>query len=106
MQALQHFDDLMRRIFFIPWYFDDAILTDFRPDVFINIQDDYFTINIALMMMVIRTTIMMTLMMMSMMMSMIHSFINSLIPNIDIALLQVHYYSQALPTTASILCRS
>jgi len=28
------------------------------------------------------------------------------IPNISIALLQVHYYSEALPTTALVLCRS
>jgi len=35
-----------------------------------------------------------------------HSFIHSLIPDVSIAPLQVHYYSEALLTTASILCRS
>jgi len=32
-----------------------------------------------------------------------HSF---LIPDISVAPLQVHYYSEALPTTALILCHS
>jgi len=31
---------------------------------------------------------------------------HSFIPNISIATLQVHYYSEALPTTALILCWS
>ena len=35
-------------------------------------------------------------------MSVIHSFI----PNISIVLLQVHYFSEALPTTALVLCWS
>jgi len=30
----------------------------------------------------------------------------SLIPDISIAPLQVHYYSEALPTAALLLCRS
>jgi len=38
--------------------------------------------------------------------SFIHSFIHSLIPDIYIAPLQLHYYSEALTTTALILCRS
>jgi len=32
--------------------------------------------------------------------------IHSFIPDISIAPLQVHYYSEALPTTALILCQS
>src|SRR6218665_2497652 len=36
----------------------------------------------------------------------IHSFIHSFILAISIAPHQVHYYSEALPTTARILCRS
>jgi len=32
--------------------------------------------------------------------------IHSFIPDISIAPLQVHYYSEALPTTALILCKS
>jgi len=36
-----------------------------------------------------------------------YHFIHSFIPDISIAPLQVHYYySEALPTTALILCRS
>jgi len=34
------------------------------------------------------------------------SLIHSFIPDISIATPQVHYYSEALPTSALILCRS
>ena len=33
-------------------------------------------------------------------------FIHSFVPDISIAPLQVNYYSEAFPTTTSILCRS
>jgi len=36
----------------------------------------------------------------------INRFIHPFIPNISIAPLQVRYYSEELPTTALILCRS
>jgi len=32
-------------------------------------------------------------------------FIHSFVPYISVAPLQVHYYAEALPTTAMILCR-
>jgi len=36
----------------------------------------------------------------------IEEVIRSFIPDVSIAPLQVHYYSEALPTTALILCPS